>query len=54
MSVAYGVFNSEFGRPDRATIIVDKSGVVRWMKKYEPGVLPDNAEVLAALRQIQS
>ncbi len=52
MSTAYGVFNSEFGRPERATIIIDKSGIVRWIKMYEPGILPDAAELLAAIREI--
>ncbi len=52
MSMAYGVFNSEFGRTERATIIVDRSGIVRWYKIYEPGVLPDNEDLLAALREI--
>lgn len=53
MSSAYGVFNSEFGRPDRATIIVDKSGIVRWIKMYEPGTLPETAELLQALREMK-
>ena len=52
MSTAYGVLNKEFGRPDRATIIIDKSGIVRWIKMYEPGVLPNNAEILAALQEL--
>ncbi len=52
MSAAYGVFNAEFGRPERATIIIDKAGIVRWLKMYEPGILPDTAELLAALREI--
>ncbi len=52
MSIAYGVFSKEFGRPDRATIIIDKSGIVRWIKMSEPGILPDNAELLTALREL--
>ncbi len=52
MSRAYGVFNAEFGRPDRAIFIIDLAGVIRWMKVYTPGMLPDNAEVLAALEEI--
>ena len=51
MSTAYGVFNSDFGRPERATIVIDKSGIVRWIKMYEPGILPNTAELLAALRE---
>jgi alkyl hydroperoxide reductase subunit AhpC len=52
-SIAYGVFNSEFGRPERATFIVDKSGVIRWAQIYEPGTLPDNSPILEALRRIE-
>ena len=49
----YGVFNAEFGRPDRATFIVDKEGIIRWAKAYRSGESPDTDEVLEALRQVQ-
>ncbi len=49
---AYGVFNSQLGRSDRAIFVVDKQGIVRWKKRYEPGVLPDNAELLAELKKL--
>ncbi len=49
---AYGVFNSELGRSERAIFVVDKGGVVRWKKLYEPGVLPENSEVLAELKKL--
>jgi mycoredoxin-dependent peroxiredoxin len=49
---AYGVFNSEFGRPDRSTFIIDTTGTVRWSKVYEPGTLPDNSEILDELRRL--
>src|SRR5437867_2269103 len=54
MSAQYGVFNSEYGRPDRATFVVDKQGIIRWINVYESGVKPDPTEVLAALREIES
>jgi peroxiredoxin len=53
MCQAYGVFNQEFGRPDRSTFIVDKAGIIRWVKVYEPGEQPTNEEVLAALMEIE-
>lgn len=53
MSIAYGVFSPEFGRPDRATFIIDTSGIIRWAKLYEPGTLPDNSEILVELRKIE-
>jgi alkyl hydroperoxide reductase subunit AhpC len=48
----YGVFSEKLGRPDRAIFVVDKQGVLRWIKRYEPGVLPDNGELLAELRKL--
>ncbi len=51
-SEAYGVFNAKLGRSDRAIFVVDRQGIVRWKKHYEPGILPDNAEVLAELRKL--
>lgn len=52
VSRAYGVFNTEFGRPDRSTFIIDTTGTIRWAMLYEPGTLPDNSEILDQLRQI--
>lgn len=49
---AYGVFNREFGRPDRSTFIIDKQGIVRWIKLFKPGELPDTVQVLEVLREI--
>jgi len=49
---AYGVFNAEFGRPDRATFIIDRQGIVRWIKYFKPGELPDTVQLLSALREI--
>ena len=53
VAAEYGVFNSKLGRSDRAIFVVDKQGIVRWIKHYEPGVLPDNQELLAELAKIQ-
>jgi len=52
VSRKYGVFNEKLGRPDRAIFVVDKQGILRWIKHYEAGVLPDNAELLAELRKL--
>jgi alkyl hydroperoxide reductase subunit AhpC len=48
----YGVFNEKSGRPDRAIFVVDKQGIIRWVKVYESGVTPDNGELLAELRKL--
>jgi alkyl hydroperoxide reductase subunit AhpC len=52
VSRKYGVFSEKLGRPDRAIFVVDKQGTLRWIKHYEPGVLPDNGELLAELREL--
>ncbi len=49
----YGVLNAKKGSADRAIFVVDMQGIVRWKKLYEPGVLPDNAEVLAELAKLE-
>jgi alkyl hydroperoxide reductase subunit AhpC len=46
------VFDEKAGRPQRAIFVVDRDGKLRWIKKYEAGVLPDNAELLAELRKL--
>ncbi len=38
---AYGLWNEERGASNRAVIIIDKEGVVRFRETYQPGVLPD-------------
>jgi alkyl hydroperoxide reductase subunit AhpC len=49
---AYGVFNEERGMDKRAAFVVDGTGVVRWMKVYEPGTVPDSKELLAELAKV--
>jgi alkyl hydroperoxide reductase subunit AhpC len=34
MSKAYGLYNSERGTSNRAVIIVDKEGIVRWAQEF--------------------
>lgn len=53
-SKKYGVFNERLGRPDRAIFVIDKQGVIRWVKLYEPGILPDNGELLTELKKLES
>ena len=49
---AYELYNEERGGGNRAVIIVDKEGIVRFRETYEPGVLPDPENILAALANI--
>jgi peroxiredoxin len=48
---AYGVLREQ-GFTERATFIVDKEGVIRFIHIYDIGELPDNEELFAALRDI--
>ena len=49
VSQAYDVWNEERGASQRAVLIIDTTGVVRYRETYTPGVLPDPQEILAAL-----
>ena len=40
------------GISNRAVVIVDKEGKVRWKKVYELPTAPDNAEILKALESL--
>ncbi|SMC60475.1 redoxin domain-containing protein [Papillibacter cinnamivorans] len=46
----YGIFNEKLGFSERANIIVDGEGTVRWVKVYPISQLPDIQEVLQAIR----
>ena len=46
---AYGIFNDEKGFDKRAAYVLDGNGVVKWMKVYEPGTIPESTELLEAL-----
>jgi len=48
----YGLFLEEGGFANRANVIVDEEGVVRWVKVYPLGQLPDIDEVLKVLSEL--
>ena len=48
---AYGVLREQ-GYAERATFIVDKEGVIRFMHVYDLNELPDNEELFDALGDI--
>ena len=50
---AYGVFNSEVGRPERAIIVVDGEGVVRYIDVHQLREVPDEAEIAEALEKLR-
>ena len=52
MCKAYGLWNGERGAPQRAVIIVDKEGIVRFFQEYEAGTLPDPRDILAEVETL--
>lgn len=49
MSKAYGLYNEEMGASERADVLIDEEGKVKWAKKYELSQLPDIEEVIKNL-----
>lgn len=45
----YGIFDEEHGVSQRANIIIDEEGIVKWVKVYYSGQLPDINEVIQVL-----
>lgn len=49
---AYGIFNEERGTDRRSVFVLDSQHVVRWSRVYEPGTIPQSAEILEKLRTV--
>lgn len=49
---AYGVFNDERGMDKRSAFLVDDKGVIRFVKVYEPGTIPESKDLLEQLRKM--
>jgi len=47
----YGLWRPDRGNGKRAIFIIDKAGILRWVKVYERG-LPENEELLAAVAEL--
>jgi len=48
----YGIFRQKEGFSERAIFVIDKAGRITWSKVYAIPELPNNNEVLAALRHL--
>ena len=53
VSKKYGVWKEDKGISERAIVIVDKKGVVRYIDVHDIGEAPENAQVIEALRDLQ-
>ena len=49
---AYGLFMEERGMAQRAAVLIDKQGVVRYAKTYAPGTLPTPEELMAEVNKL--
>ena len=50
---AYGVFNEEIGRPERAIIVVDAQGIVRYIDVHQLREVPDEEEIAEELNRLE-
>lgn len=50
---AYGVFNEEIGRPERAIIVVDAQGIVRYIDVHQLREVPDDEEIAEELEKLR-
>ena len=49
---AYGVYWPEWNANIRATFIVDRAGIIRFIERYDRGQLPDPDRMLAEVKKI--
>ncbi len=52
VSRAYGVFNEEIGRPERAIIVVDPEGICRYIDVHQLWEVPDEQEIADELDKL--
>jgi peroxiredoxin len=48
----YGVFNEEIGRPERAIVVVDRAGIVRYIDVHTLREVPDTTEIEEELKKL--
>ena len=53
VSLRYGVFNEEIGRPERAIIVVDAGGIVRYIDVHQLREVPDDEEIAQELTKLE-
>jgi alkyl hydroperoxide reductase subunit AhpC len=53
VSRKYGVYKEDKGHCERAIVIVDKQGIVRYIDVHDISEAPDNAQLLEVLRELQ-
>jgi alkyl hydroperoxide reductase subunit AhpC len=51
---AYGVFNADVGRPERAIIVVDAEGFCRYIDVHQLREVPDEEEIADEVNKLGS
>jgi alkyl hydroperoxide reductase subunit AhpC len=54
VSRAYGVFNEERGHANRAVLLIDSSGVIRYIDVHQRSEVPDEEEVFEVMQAAPS
>ncbi len=52
VSRAYGVFNEDVGRPERTVIVLDATGVIRYIDVHQLREVPDDQEIAEELEKL--
>lgn len=52
VSKKYGVWKEEGGHSERAIVMIDKQGIIRYIDVHNIGEVPDNAQLLEELREL--
>jgi alkyl hydroperoxide reductase subunit AhpC len=52
VSRAYGLWNSERGASQRAVLIIDTDGIIRYRRTYSAPNLPDLEEIMRELEKL--
>jgi len=52
VSQRYGVFNDEIGRPERAIIVVDGGGIIRYVDVHQLREVPDDEEIAQEIEKL--
>ena len=53
VSKKYGVWKDEKGICERAAVVVDKQGIIRYIDVHDIGEAPENAQILEVLRELE-
>lgn len=50
----YGVFNDKLGRPERAIVVIDGEGVIRYIDVHTLREVPDDTEIEEEVRKLDA